>query len=230
MLPFLALVPDDQWTKLAICTRHYGIKAILKLLHSVLPPSMTAALYHELKGLLGRRPKKAFRQDERILLVPNPPALTDTSVLDISLVNKLIEQCREDRYVYNGRSFDKPTGLKFDIHNLPCLRTSNNSDKAILIKDFRNTVMHWPDQTMSQYYFDKLWDFFEDLLNHVGLNCSGLGALKYGGYLMPDQMMKSFGQILKERTNESQRREGKNLSLLHNYILSLQFDKPMCTI
>ena len=112
-------------------------------------------------------------------------------------------QAYEDRYTYNGKTFMKPTGLKMDTKNLPVLKNANSTDYAKLIKDFRNTIMHWPNQDMSQKDFDRFWKFFEDVLTAVGVNCAYLNDLKYGGYIMPDQFMNSFIQIMKECRNET---------------------------
>ena len=113
------------------------------------------------------------------------------------LSNKTIARYRVDGYVYNGKSFDKPTGLKFDTQNLHCLRSANNNVRAVIIKDYRSAGMHWSDHTMTQYYFDKLWNFFEDLLKCVGLIFAVFVYFKCGGFIMPDQLVKSFGQIMK---------------------------------
>ena len=62
---------------------------------------------------------------------------------------------------------------------------------------------------MTQYYFDKLWNFFEVLLKCVRLIFAGFVYFKYGGFIMPDQLVKSFGQIMK-----SQRGKSKNFTSL----------------
>ena len=101
-------------------------------------------------------------------------------------------------YVYNGKSFDKPTGIKFDTQNLHCLRSANNNVRATIIKDYRSAGMHWSDHTMTQYYFDKLWNFFEDLLKCVDFIIAGFVYFKYRGFIMPYQLVKAFGQVMKK--------------------------------
>ena len=222
MILFLALNPDNSWTRLSIATHHYGTKAMQKIIETVLPPSKTLDLHHEMKRLIQMRPPRAFTFEEKALLVPTPPRITDTSTMDITLINKIIGQCLDGRYVYKRKSFEKPTGLRMNSQNIPNLANANLSDFSTLIKDFRNTVMHWPDQYMNQYDFDRFWNFLEDILNFLGLNCPDLANLKYGGYIMPDQFINSFTQIMKD----SRREVGKVFrfcTVLINYHLDIFF-------
>ena len=198
----LALTPDDRWVRISIAVRQYGAEAIRKIVHTVLSASNSVGLFNDLKALINKRPQRAFTNEEKALLQPHS-GLVDTSTLDITLIHKIITQCIDGNFICNGKSFVKPTGLKLDSRVIPSLVNSNQSDHAKLIKDLRNRVMHWPQKQMNQYDFDSLWKFLEDLLQRIGLNCSALGSLKQGGYIMSEEFVKATFDIMKEYRKET---------------------------
>ena len=173
-----------------------------KLFEYVFSATNTVALYNELARLLTLRPVRSFTRDERDLMTPPGATVTDSSTFDITLMNKIISECRQVNFSSGGRSFSIPTGLRLSRGNIPNLAGANSGDYATLIKDMRNTIMHWPDQEMNQNEFDNLWAFFADLLARIGVSCSDLGDLRSGAYIMSDKFVTSNLQIMKEYRKE----------------------------